>query len=179
MSREQTETIDFIADSPHHEGFDLIVLESGDITDEIERYTLLLEKLRTYASYVALGDFKEAFPEADAKEVRIVVICATPANEAMLQISAIKPRDMPYLRFPVVFTSKEEYLSETIGGSLQGLQFFWWIAEVPALHTGGTGWGAAPVAVAGVHDAINRKATDHFHYFGGATLQAEFVDDLH
>ena len=84
MSLRDTDTIDIIVKSPHTKGYDLIVTDGGDVTDEIERHTLLVEKLSTYANYVCDGDLKNDHPDADSTSFPFVAICANPANNAML-----------------------------------------------------------------------------------------------
>ena len=112
MSLRNTDSIDIIVQNPHGEGYDLIVFDAGDIDDEIERYTLLVEKLSAYANYVCGGQLAEEQPDAEPSKVRFVVISDEPPNQAMLQIQAMKPRELPDMRFPVVFTTKEGYLQK-------------------------------------------------------------------
>jgi hypothetical protein len=103
MSLRDTDQIDVIVDSPHTDGFDLLIVESGDIDDPIERYVLMVEKLSNYAQYVLGGQLFEHSPEAEGKTIRFCVISTTEPNEAMRKVDTIKSREDPSVRFPVVF----------------------------------------------------------------------------
>ncbi|MBK1880693.1 DUF6572 domain-containing protein [Pelagicoccus mobilis] len=112
MGFESTEKIDVVARSPHTEGYDLIAVDSDQIKDETRRYRLMIEKLSSYAGYVESGQFYEDTPDAHGKEIRFCIIHKSPPNEAMEQVEAIKPRNSPDLRFPVLFYTQEEYMKK-------------------------------------------------------------------
>lgn len=112
MPLRDTRSVDIIVKSPHHDGYDLILVDGGEVGDEVERYNLLIEKLTWYATYVLSGEFTDTYSDAQGKEVQFCVVCKTPPNEAMLKVEAIKPRDDPSRRFRVVVTTQEGYLSK-------------------------------------------------------------------
>ncbi len=110
MSLKELSAVDIIVKSPHTGGYDLIVVDSGDTDDETERYTLLVEKLTNYASFVAAGDLVKSCPDAEGQTVRFCVVCQAPPNNAMLQVQAISPSSDPTARFPVLVATKDDYL---------------------------------------------------------------------
>ena len=113
MPLKDTTKVDVIVKSPHTGGYDLIVVDSGDVSDEIERYNLLLEKLKCYSSFVLSGQLKKSNPESEGKEIRFCVVCQVPPNAAMLQLQALKPSDNSSERFSVLITTQDGYLTNT------------------------------------------------------------------
>ena len=110
MSLAEKDKIDLIIKRPNVEAFDLIAFDDGSETDEIRRYNLMIEKLGTYLTYVRSGEFERSYPQAQGRDVRFVVSCFRPPNEAMQTIQALKdPSDVTW-RFPVLVVEQSQYL---------------------------------------------------------------------
>ena len=50
MSLEDTTKIDIVMKPPNGRGLYLIVFDAGEISDELRRYQLIVEKLMTYTA---------------------------------------------------------------------------------------------------------------------------------
>lgn len=112
MSLLQTTKLDIIVDSPHHDGYDFIMYDAGEIEDEVERFYLFLEKAKSYLNFIANKSFEKEYPHAKEKDVRICVIYSTPPNKAMLQVNAIRAHNSDEFRIPVIFQTKAEYMAK-------------------------------------------------------------------
>jgi hypothetical protein len=111
MSLQTTDTIDVIVKSPHIDGYDLIAVDAGEITDQIERYNLMIDKLTTYMNYVTSDEFFSEYPDAAEKGIRLCVLCTEEPNEAMKNVEALKTRNEPIQRFEVLVTTQKNYLA--------------------------------------------------------------------
>ncbi len=125
MGLAETNIIDFVVENKKTGGYDLIVIDAGDIADEVQRYTLLTEKLACYASYVFDGRLKEEYPKTIGKELAIIVVCWRKPNEAMNQLEAIKSPDDAGKRLDVTFIMKKEYYAK-IKSSSNNPSKAWW-----------------------------------------------------
>ncbi|MFW9880859.1 MAG: hypothetical protein ACFFG0_47970 [Candidatus Thorarchaeota archaeon] len=55
MTLGKINTVDVIVKSPHIDGYDLLLVDGGEISDEIKRYNLMIDKLTSYANFVLSG----------------------------------------------------------------------------------------------------------------------------
>jgi hypothetical protein len=108
MSLRDTESVDVVAKGIDG-GHDLFMIDSGDIPDEQERHHLLTQKLISYAEYVASGQYRTQAPEASPESFTVRVICQTPPNDSMRQITSIATRQDPVVRLPVVFELDSDF----------------------------------------------------------------------
>ena len=105
MGLENTTTIDLITKPFPGDGCDLVlyIVDSGSVSDEVERYKLLIDKLSSYVAYVASEEFSWSNQEVDPSKVIVRVLCRTEPNEAMLAVEAVRPRGDDSLRISVLF----------------------------------------------------------------------------
>ena len=113
MSLRDTTSVDVIGRRPDG-GYDLFVYDAGDIADEHERYRLLIEKLRSYVEYVATGQHREQAPEASVESFTIRVICQSPPNEEMRQVTGVRLSGDSVTRLPVVFVLESAFRAELL-----------------------------------------------------------------
>jgi hypothetical protein len=99
--------------APNGRGLFLVIFDAGDVTDELRRYQLLVEKLITYVDYVATGQYREQAPDLAREDISIRVVCTTPPNDVMRQIVSVVSRKQPEVRLPVVVETEEEFLHST------------------------------------------------------------------
>jgi hypothetical protein len=113
MALQSVDTIDIVANSLEDipNGLELYIVDSGGTKNEIERYTLLTDKLSTYVYYITSDDFKNKNPNTQTSNVVIRVLCQHPPNEAMLEITAVMPHGDSANRVQVVYENLEEFLS--------------------------------------------------------------------
>jgi len=114
MSLENTQSIDIIVHAldKRPNGVDLLIIDSGDIADELRRYNLFIEKIGVYVNYVMSGEFKVEFPNTSPTNVVIRTFCRTPPNDAMQQVHAIYPTGDRINRIPVVFRDLADFVGE-------------------------------------------------------------------
>ena len=125
MALTDTTVIDIIMKSPHFEGYDLLLYDDGTITDETQRFNLLLDKLQTYLSYVHSGAFQRDNPDSKGLPVRCCIVCKCPPNPAILRIQAIKDRNDPTVKLPVVVVTEAEYLRKEQPSEEKGKAPWW------------------------------------------------------
>ena len=129
MGLRDIKSIDIVGKGPDG-GYDLFIYDAGDIMDEQERHYLLSQKLLSYAEYVASGQYREQAPDASPESFTIRVICQSPPNESMRQITAIATREEPVVRLPVAFVLDSEFRAQMLErrGSLSTppTQKPWW-----------------------------------------------------
>ncbi|MES4792960.1 MAG: hypothetical protein C4321_08205 [Chloroflexota bacterium] len=79
MALKNTNTVDVVAPplDGRPRGLDLIVVDSAAVTDELERYCLLVEKLGSYVGYVTDAEFTSIHPGIRSADVIIRVLCKT------------------------------------------------------------------------------------------------------
>ena len=113
MSLRDTEKIDVVGKGPDG-GYDLFIYDAGDVTDEQERHQLLTQKLRSYVDYVAGRQYREQAPEASADAFTIRVICQSPPNEAMRQITGVRVTGDAVTELPVAFVLESEFRQQML-----------------------------------------------------------------
>ena len=129
MSLRDTNSIDVVGKGPDG-GYDLFIYDAGDIADQQERHHLLSKKLLTYAEYVASGQYQEQAPDASTESFTIRVICHSPPNESMRQITGIATREEPVVRIPIEFALDSEFRAQMLARRGSGItaetQKPWW-----------------------------------------------------
>ena len=91
MPLEDPTVIDMAARTPDG-GVNLLITDSGQTTDPDQRLAMLVEKLRAYMMYVNSEEFAHDHVDVPLDKVTIVVACAEPPTDAMLQIDAVQPK---------------------------------------------------------------------------------------
>ncbi len=102
MPLEDTKTIDMISKNESG-GIDLIITDSGALSNPEERIDKLRRKLQSYANYAASEDFSLDYPGFSVNDVRIIVICRREHRELMRRIDQIVPEKYPHMAIPVKF----------------------------------------------------------------------------
>jgi len=129
MSLRDTQSVDVVAKGIDG-GHDLFMIDSGDVTDEQERHHLLTQKLISYAEYVASGQYMTQAPDASPESFTIRVICQSPPNDSMRQITGIATREEPVVRVPVVFELDSDFRArisqQSASRASQQTQKPWW-----------------------------------------------------
>jgi hypothetical protein len=112
MALEDTGTIDIVVQALTGQGhaLELMIVEGQHATDEMRRYRLLVDKLGGYVAYVASDEFAREHPGLSCDDVLIRVLCLTPPNEAMTQVSAVRPPGNDRCRVPVRFDLYHEFM---------------------------------------------------------------------
>jgi hypothetical protein len=113
MSLRDTEKIDVVGKGPGG-GYDLFIYDAGDVTDEAERYSLLTQKLQSYLEYVANGQYREQVPEASADAFTVRVICHSPPNDEMRQITRLRLTGETVTQLPVAFVLESEFRAHVL-----------------------------------------------------------------
>ena len=109
MPLSPTNQIDIVVKRPGCEDYDLFICDDGSENDEITRYNWFISKLQAYLEFVFSGQIESQYPDSKGKNVRVVVICSRPPNEAMTKIEAVKDRTAPASKLDVTFMTMEEY----------------------------------------------------------------------
>jgi hypothetical protein len=89
----------------------LFVVDDGMITDELQRYKLLIEKLTAYVNYVASTEFRSTHPGVGFGDVLVRVLCKIPPNEAMSDVQAIGAKGDLQNRLKVVFADYDGFMA--------------------------------------------------------------------
>jgi hypothetical protein len=115
MGLNNTNTIDLITKPFPGDDCKLVlfVVDDGSITDERQRYKLLVSKLTNYVNFVSSEDFRREHPGIDHADVLIRVICTTPPNEAMLNIQAVGKKNDGAQRPRVLFVDRASFLADS------------------------------------------------------------------
>lgn len=113
MSLEDTTKIDIVMKPPNGRGLYLIVFDAGEISDELRRYQLIVEKLMTYVEFVASGQYREQSPDVAREDITACVVCRTPPNDVMKQIVSVVSRQQPEVRLPVTVETEQEFFERT------------------------------------------------------------------
>jgi hypothetical protein len=108
MGLEKPEAIDVVIKTQDGGG-ELIIYDSGNISNESERYELLMQKLMNYAEYVASGQYKEQLVGIEQNQIAIRIVCTTPPSESMKQVEAIKNQKEPIIRLPVYIELEKDF----------------------------------------------------------------------
>lgn len=82
----------------------LVIVDAGVTADDDARWSLLLDKLKSYVGYILGPDFAESFPGVAPGEVTIEVVCARPPSEQMSRLTFVAPRGDHANRIPLVYT---------------------------------------------------------------------------
>ncbi len=102
MPLEETDRID-ISTTTEDGKVQLVITDAGITTDPVKRLNLLIEKLKTYVSYVISEEFKIDHPGRIVKDVTILVMCRIPPTEQMEKITQVQPSGKPENAIPIVF----------------------------------------------------------------------------
>ncbi len=113
MGLEDPTQIDFVVTPPTGRGLYLVVFDAGEISDELRRYQLVLQKLMSYAEYVASAQFREESPGVSPEDITLCVVCKTPPGNAMKQIVSIASRQAPEVHLPVIVETQQEFFNRT------------------------------------------------------------------
>jgi hypothetical protein len=82
MTIEQTHIVDFISIDPSSKEVVLSISDHLAWNGEDEHLLLLQEKLNHYLAFVESGEILTKYPHANAKAVRIDVVCAHPFDKS-------------------------------------------------------------------------------------------------
>jgi len=85
MPLEVTDCVDIIKESPDGR-IQLVITDSGITTDSDERLKLLVEKIRTYVTYIRSDSFSDENPGKCIDDCDIVVMTRFPPTESMSSI---------------------------------------------------------------------------------------------
>ncbi len=112
MALRNSEIVDIVVKSPEREnGIDLIIVETpGECESEVERFQLLLQKLRAYVGYAISPDFLHDHPQTKISDVVIRVFYSTPPNAQMAEIINVGPKGDRVNRITVVYPPADDYL---------------------------------------------------------------------
>jgi hypothetical protein len=117
MSLRNATSIDLVTRFPGEPGrVALVIVDGGEIPDDLEREAALHRKLQTYLRFVGSGQFAQAFPILANAELSVEVVCSTAPTERMRQIEAVRHSHQTELFLPVdvneeaVFRAKFELL---------------------------------------------------------------------
>ena len=108
MSLRKPDVIDILMRDPADGSPELLMVDTGDIRDEQERHQRFLDKLAAYAAFVDHGGYREQFPDAEAAQVRVRVVCSRPPNGSMEGVQSVILREHDGVRVPVVFELEED-----------------------------------------------------------------------
>ena len=114
MGLEDKSTIDIMTKSLEglENGLELHIVDSGEVTDEMQRYRMLVEKVGTYLGFIMSAEFARDYPTTRPVDVVIRVLCKQPPNEAMQQVQAVFPRGDRTNRVRVIYEDLDEFLNE-------------------------------------------------------------------
>jgi hypothetical protein len=102
MSLEELDRIDIVTKT--NDGrLNLVITDAGITTDPGDRFAKLIEKLKTYISYITDQSFKGEYPHVSLADINILVMCKTPPTEQMLQIEKVTPKGKPQESIPVIY----------------------------------------------------------------------------
>ncbi len=93
MSLQDKHNIDLITRSldGKRNGIELYIIDTGDISDETQRLSLLVEKLTCYLNYIVSQQFSSQYPNTKPNDVLFRVLCTTSPTEDMQNIDTIYP----------------------------------------------------------------------------------------
>lgn len=111
LSLEDSAMIDIVAKSLDSvaNGMELLLVDSGEVTDEELRYRLVVDKLANYVNYAISAEFAAAYPATTTDKVLICVLCVNPPNGSMEQIQAVRPRGDERRRIRVSVELREDF----------------------------------------------------------------------
>ena len=91
MSLTTLDTIDLISRPLPGDNCKLVlfVTDGGSVTDEVERFSLLVAKLTNYLRWVASAQFRREHPGVAIDDVLVRVACARPPTPAMTDIQSL------------------------------------------------------------------------------------------
>lgn len=98
--------IDVIIRNKKEETFDLILYDTGEISDPEEKAKLIGVKLQSYADYIESNQNDGLPPEAGDWRKRICVITE---DNSLRRISSVSPSENPAKIIPVLVYSDQEY----------------------------------------------------------------------
>ena len=113
MGLQDTGTVDIISKPLPGDPCRLVlyVVDDGSVTDEIQRYELLVDKLVNYVNYVAGPAFRESYPGIGFSDVLVRVLCKTPPNDAMGDVQAIGAKGDAANRLKVTFADYDGFMT--------------------------------------------------------------------
>lgn len=111
MGLRETDQVDILAPSQEgiENGIELYIFDGGDIEDESERYHLLTRKLTAYATFIASDEFARQYPNTKPADILIRVVCFTPPNDAMQQVTSLYHRDDPSQQIRIIYQDTDSY----------------------------------------------------------------------
>ena len=91
MTLGETKKIDII--TKDKEGrIVLVINDFGEIKKPEERFQKLIAKLKSYVNFVLSEDFRKSYPNTEAKDVIIKVICKEKPTAEMKNIDKVMPQ---------------------------------------------------------------------------------------
>jgi hypothetical protein len=102
MPLEDSSIVDLVAHRPDGR-LQLIITDSGAVTDEERRRALLAAKVEGYRAYVRSPEFAAGYPGRTARDCEIVVKCRVPPSKRMLSVGDVPSPDDPTASIPITF----------------------------------------------------------------------------
>jgi hypothetical protein len=90
MSLEDEDAVDGWVRSPDGKP-ELIIVDDHIWNDDEERWSRLLDKLRSYIGFILGDEFAAQFPGTEACDVTIRVVCTQPPTQRMQQFTSFAP----------------------------------------------------------------------------------------
>jgi hypothetical protein len=94
----------------------LFAIDDGTVSDEVQRYKLLIAKLTAYVKYVGSAEFRSENPGVGFGDVLVRVVCRTPPNDAMRHVQAIGAKGEAQNRLKVVFSNYDSFMASLKSG---------------------------------------------------------------
>src|SRR5262245_57891204 len=84
-------TVDIISKAMPGSPFKVLlwIVDDGTVIDQVQRYELLIKKLKLYWIFVGTPQFRKDFPDTRSGDVQVRVVCKTPPTVAMSDIHAV------------------------------------------------------------------------------------------
>jgi len=102
MSLTDVTTIDLVIRLPRMpERVALLICDSGEITDDLEREEALQKKLAAYLLFVESGQFAKAYPALSDAELSVEVMCVVAPTDRMKLIEGVRDSNRPDFFLPV------------------------------------------------------------------------------
>lgn len=112
MPLNDASKIDLVVKHPTRNGYELVAVDDGTVTDEPARYNLVVDKITAYLTFVVSGQFYKMYPDAVGKPVRCCIVCEREPNEAMRRLQGIKDRNDQDVRMEVWVGMKRDYIEK-------------------------------------------------------------------
>lgn len=110
MSLAEVTTIDLVIRMPGEKArAALLIYDTGEIVDDLERENALQKKLFAYLLFVNSGQFTKAYPALADAELSVEVVCSATPTDRMKHIEGVRHPDRPDFMLPVNVIEEAEF----------------------------------------------------------------------